>query len=116
MNVTFKNLIHLQELTRRCENENHASDLRKEIEGVRAKLPENILRRFDHLTESRRLAVAQLSESGACNGCHMKLPPSDALRIRGSSHQLVTCPFCGCFLYWPSARLNESNELSETKP
>jgi len=99
MNITMKNLIALQELTQRFEHENHDSRLRLEIERVRAGLSEGILRRFDHFTKFRRLAVTQLSESGACGSCHMKLPPGDALRIRNSTHQLATCPFCSCFLY-----------------
>ncbi|MGO8675984.1 MAG: C4-type zinc ribbon domain-containing protein [Limisphaerales bacterium] len=112
----LKNLIHQQELTQRFENKNRTSNLRKEIGRLRTGLPDHILRRFNHLAEHRRIAVAQLSESGACSGCHMKLPSADALRIRSSSHQLATCPFCGCFLYSPTATLsNEQKELNEIK-
>jgi len=111
MNKTLTSLIQLQELTLKCGSENRVSESHGEIKRLRAGLPEGILRRFDHFTKFRRLAVAQLSESGACNSCHMKLPPADALHIRSSSHRLATCPFCECFLYSPAANL-----ITQSKP
>ena len=113
MNLTLKYLVELQELTQQCED-GDSPTMRKEIERLRAGLPENILRRFDHFIQFHRQAVASLSTSGACSGCHMKLPPADALRIRSSSHQLATCPFCGCFLYSPLTLFDES-KTTETK-
>jgi len=101
MNETLTSLIRLQELTLKGESKNHISELHREINRLRAGLSQHILRRFDHFTKFRRLAVAQLSESGACNSCHMRLLPADALHIRSSSHRLATCPFCECFLYSP---------------
>jgi predicted nucleic acid-binding Zn-ribbon protein len=107
MNLTLKKLVELQELTRQSEEEEHPSGLQKKIEFLRTGLPEQILRRFDHLTKFHKQAVAPISSSGACGSCHMKLPPADALRIRSSSDQLVTCPFCECFLYSTAALFDE---------
>lgn len=103
MNKTLANLIQLQELMRRYENSGHLANLRRQVERLRAKLPKNILRQFDHLAELGRLPVAQVSESGACGSCHIKLPLADVLHIRSSDHQFPICPFCGCFLYVASA-------------
>ena len=107
MNTNLNHLIRLEELTRDYEREGRSTKLRRQIDNLRAKLPENVLRRFDRLAEHDRLPVAQVSESGACGSCHLKLPPADALRIRSSSHALPVCPFCGCFLYTRAASTEE---------
>lgn len=99
MNATLKQLIHLRELLRQYENAGHPPGLRRQIDQVRRKLPDAVLRRFDHVGEHRRVAVAPLSPSGACGVCHMKLPPADVLRIRGGQYPLPVCPLCGGFLY-----------------
>ncbi|MGB8368604.1 MAG: C4-type zinc ribbon domain-containing protein [Limisphaerales bacterium] len=112
MNKTLTSLIQLQELMRRYENAGHPASLRRQVDRLRTKLPKNILRQFDHLAELGRLPVAQVSASGACGSCHMKLPPADMLHIRSSDHQFPICPFCGCFLY-AAAAVAESKELTE---
>jgi predicted nucleic acid-binding Zn-ribbon protein len=99
MNATLKHLIHLQALLRQYENAGHPPGLRRQIDQARLTLPDAVLRRFDHVGEHRRVAVAPLSPSGACGVCHLKLPPAEVLRIRSSSHSLSVCPLCGGFLY-----------------
>lgn len=111
MNAILQHLIALEDLTEQCDNGNPTTVQRTKIDNLRAELPVNILRRFDHLTKHGRLPVVPLSESGACGSCHLKLPPADVLRIRSSSHALPVCPFCGCFLY-ASAAVEEQNEMS----
>jgi len=115
MNAALKNLIHLQELVLQFENASHAPVLRKQIDSLRAKLPEDVLRRFDHVGEHRRVSVAPLTASGACGICHIKLPPADVLRIRGSTHTLPICPLCGGFLYM-AATIEEAKETTEVAP
>jgi predicted nucleic acid-binding Zn-ribbon protein len=112
MNTTLNNLILLQELMQRLENEGRSPSLRKQIDGLRAQLPAEVLRRFDHVGEHRRVSVAPLSASGACGICHMKLPPADVLRIRSSTHTLPICPLCGGFLYM-AATIGEAKETAE---
>ncbi len=112
MNATLNHLIRLQELMQQFENEGNTSSLRKQIDGLRGKLPAEVLRRFDHVANHRRLSVAQISASGACGICHMKLPPADVLRIRGSTHTLPICPLCGGFLYM-TATAEEAKETTE---
>jgi predicted nucleic acid-binding Zn-ribbon protein len=107
MNKTLANLIRLQELMEKCERGGSAAGLRKQIERVHGQLPEALLRRFEHLTQRGRLPVAQVSESGACGSCHLKLTLGDALRFRrpqdAKEDRALTCPFCGCFLYVATA-------------
>ncbi len=107
MNTTLETLIRLEKLTQQYEKEDQKTNLRKQINNLRAELPESLLRRFDHLAERGRLPIAQVSESGGCGSCHMKLPLADVLRIRSSSHVLPICPFCGCVLYAPAATTEE---------
>ena len=115
MNTTLNDLIRLHEMIQRYENEGRTTSLRKQIDGWRAKTPENIPRRFDHLAKHGRLPVARVSESGACGSCHMKLPAADALRIRSSNHALPGGQFCGCFLYAPAPMIEE-NETTAVAP
>jgi predicted nucleic acid-binding Zn-ribbon protein len=107
MNTTLKTLIRLEQLTQRCEKDDQETNLRQQIDDLRAQLPQSLLRRFDHLAERGRLSVAQVSASGGCGSCHMKLPLADVLRIRSSSRALANCPFCGCFLYVQAAVTEE---------
>jgi predicted nucleic acid-binding Zn-ribbon protein len=110
MNATLKNLIRLQELMQQFESEGRAPGLRKQIDGLRAKLPEDVMRRFDHVAEHRRVSVAQLTATGACGVCHMKLPPADVLRIRSSTHLLPICPMCGGFIYYATVAVEPERE------
>jgi len=116
MNKTLTSLIQLQELMRRYENTGHPASLRRQADRLRTKLPENILRQFDRLAEHGRLPVAQVSASGACGSCHLKLTANDVLRLRhaleSNTENVLACPFCGCFLYLPAA-VAESKELAE---
>ena len=116
MNTTLTDLIRLDELVRRYRKEGCPARLHKQVNQLRAKLPVNILQRFDHLAEHGRLPVVQISDSGACGSCHLKLTPNDALRFRHvqefSGEHVPLCPFCGCFLYSPVA-MADSKELAE---
>ncbi len=114
MNATLNHLIHLQELMQQFENEGRSPSLGKQIDGLRAKLPADVRRRFDHVAEHRRVSVAPLTASGACGVCHMKLPAGDVLRIRSSTHLLPICPLCGGFIYYTAAAaVEEAKETTE---
>lgn len=116
MNDTLNNLIRLQTLLQQFENEGHTPSVRKQIDSVRAKLPDEVLRRFDHVGEHRRVSVAPPSVSGACGICHMKLPPADVLHIRSSTHALPVCPSCGGFLYAVATVDEQASETAEVAP
>jgi len=96
MNKTLANLIRLQERMEQCEHGGRTAGLRKQIDRVRAKVPEAILRRFGHLIQYGRVPLARLSESGACGSCHLKLLAADAGRVRQEPDELHVCPHCGC--------------------
>jgi len=118
MNKTLANLIRLQELLEQHEQGDDTEDLRKLMDRVRGKLTEAHLRRFEHLIERGRLAVARVSESGACGSCHLKLTAGDSLRFRQpqdpKEDRVFTCPFCGCFLYVASAITSKKEATAAT--
>ncbi len=90
-------LIHLQELTSRSES--GQTPARGQIEELRAGIPLELLRSFDSAAGQRRMAVARVTESGACGGCHLKLPSGTPSRVQVLMDQIHKCPYCGCFLY-----------------
>jgi hypothetical protein len=67
---------------------------------LRARIPQELLCRFDRLTQRGRPAVAPVSESGVCGACHLLLPAGDVWMLCEMSELLVTCPHCGCYLYF----------------
>jgi hypothetical protein len=72
---------------------------RQQIGRCRRQVPQNLLRRFDHLTGHGRAPVARLSDAGGCGNCHVQLPRADVLELKRAQEELHLCPFCGCFLY-----------------
>ncbi len=75
----------------------------KEWERLRAGISPKYLHAIDHLMAHGRTAVAILSETGACGGCHLKLPGALALHIQHALNQIHFCPHCGCILYVAAA-------------
>ncbi len=100
MNAHAAQLIRLQKLSRHIKPRPRGSQ--KEVERLRAEIPEQFLRSFDRLAQQGRMAVAMISESGACGSCHLNLPPATAIRIRHTADLIHCCPHCGCFLYDPT--------------
>lgn len=109
MSITLSNLIRLQKLTLGSDGEGSEAVLRKQVERARAKLPEAMLRRFDHLVEYGRVPLMRLSESGACGSCHLKLPAAEAMQIRQEADHPHTCPHCGCWLYTAAEAATEKS-------
>ncbi len=99
MNAHAAQLIRLQSLSSKVQAKPRARGAQKEAEQLREQIPETLLRGFDRLIGQGRMAVATLSESGACGNCHLTLPPATAVRVRHTPEQIHTCPHCGCFLY-----------------
>lgn len=66
-------------------------------EEVAAKVEKNLLRRYDHVARSRGIAVAPVKE-GACQGCHMSLPPQ-LNNILARFETIESCPSCQRLLY-----------------
>jgi hypothetical protein len=100
MHSILSNLLQLQEWMR---NGAAASEIAPAIKRVRARLPESVLRDFDHLLAHHPPAVAVLTASDGCDRCHLRVPRDNALRIRLNADLLHVCPHCHCWLYAPPA-------------
>lgn len=113
MNEILQKLIRLKQLLESEQNEPDEGCLRSQIDGVRGSIPENLLRHFDRLSEHGKQPLAEMSPSGACGSCHLKLPAGDVLRVRRASEasKVIVCPFCGCFLYAPVSPGKALNEM-----
>jgi predicted nucleic acid-binding Zn-ribbon protein len=101
MDKMVAKMMRLQELMQDRSHRKLATERQKRAGCLRRRVPENLLRRFDHLVRQKRLGVATLSKAGACGNCHLMLPSAEVLEIRGCPDQLHTCPYCGCYLYSP---------------
>jgi predicted nucleic acid-binding Zn-ribbon protein len=99
MNNSITVLTRLFELTRPNGHKRPAPARQAEINRLRERLPESLLRRFDRLVERGHRPIAPLSGSGACGSCHLKLPPGEVLEFRRAPDQVHACPHCGCVLF-----------------
>jgi C4-type zinc ribbon domain len=96
-NRTLEHLIELQQLIHRPDNQKALAD--RQVRKLRAAIPADMLRSFDRAAEHGRAAVAMVTSSGACGGCHLKLPSGLASAVLGTRVGINKCPHCGCFLY-----------------
>jgi hypothetical protein len=96
-------MIQLQALLQPLEPPVKTPALRQKVNRLRRKIPSDYLERFDQLLSHRHKAVAVLSPSDTCQGCHLKVTLSEALAIRRATHERHNCPHCGCFLCAPDA-------------
>ena len=56
--------------------------------------------RYERIKKAKAgLAVARISEQGACSGCFSVIPPQRIVEIR-SKDQLFSCEHCGRILIW----------------
>jgi predicted nucleic acid-binding Zn-ribbon protein len=99
MNRTLAMMIRLQELTLRNRRSAATPGVERRILRLRGRIPSEYLNRFDHLLQRRHVAVAVISQSGACGSCHLQLPVGDIWLVREASEILASCPHCGCFLH-----------------
>ena len=73
-------------------------DLTKERAELTGKIEEDLLGRFERLFTSKGDAVVVALEHEACTGCHMKVTPATAMRVRAGK-EIVSCENCGRILY-----------------
>ena len=109
MNKTLAMMLRLQELTQRAAHSPHESALERRIARLRRRIPENYLNRFDRLFQRRGMAVAAMSASYACGGCHLQLPIGDVWLVREAGELMASCPHCGCFVYDIQKKFRQSN-------
>jgi len=108
MNKTVAMMMRLQQLTQHARHSPNESALQRRILRLRRRIPENYLNRFDRLVQRRGMAVAGMSASYACGGCHLQLPIGDVWLVREASEMMASCPHCGCFLYDGHRKSRES--------
>jgi len=73
-------------------------DLTKERAELTGKIEEDLLGRFERLFTSKGDAVVVALEHEVCTGCHMKVTPATAMRVRAGK-EIVSCENCGRILY-----------------
>ena len=73
-------------------------DLTKERAELTGKIEEDLLSRFERLFTSKGDAVVVALEHEVCTGCHMKVTPATAMRVRAGK-EIVSCENCGRILY-----------------
>ncbi len=81
--------------------ETRLAESRAGREPLVAKVEESDLSMYTRLLKSKNgLALAEVSESGQCLGCHIKLIPATIVKLRGHK-DLVLCENCSRILYEP---------------
>ena len=71
----------------------------KTIDGVRENIEAGILKKYE-IIKDRRDGLAVVSVwNGACNGCHMNIPPQMYNELQRSD-DLMLCPNCNRIIYW----------------
>lgn len=67
---------------------------------VRERVNPDLLKKTDFLfTKQAGIAVSSV-ENGVCNVCHMNIPPQKFIELQ-RDEDLMQCPHCHRFLYWP---------------
>ncbi len=64
-------------------------------------IPATNLNRYNRVRKSRpatQSVLVPVDNSNICGGCHMNIPAQD--RVNAARGQSVTCPNCGCLLYY----------------
>lgn len=86
-----KNLISQYE--RKADNE------RTEIKRIKSTIDENVLKKFEDLIKTKRIAVAEVIDN-RCSGCNMLLPSIILDKMR-KDDDIVLCDNCHRMLYLP---------------
>lgn len=88
-------IIEESAIIHRNDSNSSISELRGKAAGIRAKLPADILERYDRL---RRNGPAVVSEvDGICTGCRLNVPKGDLQRMQNGSIPPI-CPNCYKFI------------------
>jgi uncharacterized protein len=88
----------LEETQKQTEKEKQ--ELEEEREKLTAEIPRNHLSMYKRVRKARNgLAVVPLLRD-ACSGCHNRVIPQKRVNIY-KKNQVITCDFCGRFLYAP---------------
>jgi predicted nucleic acid-binding Zn-ribbon protein len=102
----------------KCEYENQAAQIEKDLcnidarleekirmqDSIRKKIDSTLLKKFD-LIKTRRNGYAVVAAwNEVCSGCHMNIPPQMYNDLR-KSDALILCPHCSRILYWEDRQI-----------
>lgn len=68
-------------------------------EEVRRKMQPDIAKRYDFLLEKRNGSGVAAVQEGACQLCHLSLPPQKYVELQ-KDEAIMNCPSCLRFIYW----------------
>jgi len=67
---------------------------------VRDRLTPDLLKKTDFLFEKQAGIAVSAVENGVCKVCHMNIPPQKFIELQ-RDEDIMQCPHCHRFLYWP---------------
>ncbi len=67
---------------------------------VRDRVTPELLKKTDFLLEKQAGIAVSSVENGVCKVCHMNIPPQKFIELQRDEN-LMQCPHCHRFLYWP---------------
>ncbi len=67
---------------------------------VRDRIDPDLLKRTDFLLLKQAGIAVSSVENGVCQVCHMNIPPQKFIELQ-RDEELLQCPHCHRFLYWP---------------
>ncbi|MGC9194900.1 MAG: zinc ribbon domain-containing protein [Syntrophobacteraceae bacterium] len=72
-------------------------DIRRQ---VRERVNPDLLKKTDFLFVKQAGIAVSSVENGVCNVCHMNIPPQKFIELQ-RDEDILQCPHCHRFLYWP---------------
>jgi len=69
-------------------------------EGVRGRIEQDLLKKMDFLLFKQAGVAVSSVDSGVCQVCHMNIPPQKFIELQ-RDEDIMQCPHCHRFLYWP---------------
>lgn len=118
MKNILNQLIQLQELNFAKEEQKASNSkmplvqLEKSIAEIHAKLPPDVVERYDRLQNRYPLAVVPLAH-GNCSRCGLAVPPA-VVNATKAGERLQHCPHCGRFLYFPDAVVRQQKKKHDS--
>ncbi|MBC7360069.1 MAG: hypothetical protein H5U10_16180 [Desulfacinum sp.] len=67
---------------------------------IRNKMDPSLLKKWEFLVSRQKGVAVAPVENGVCQICHLNLPPQRFIELQ-RDEDILTCPHCHRFLYWP---------------
>ena len=85
---------------------------RRELEAIEAGIEAGLLEQYRRISPRRGGIAVVKVQAGACQGCHMQIPPQMCNEIQ-AGRGIFVCPHCSRILYW-SPQGEEEQEEQDT--